>query len=141
MFEWLSHPATVHVPIALGVLLPFAHLGLWFAVAKGFLPPRVWWLLTGAIAAQVSSCLLAYATGMRSKPLSAAAPELLARHENLALLFCLSALLAVGLSTTIAAGKRPASMNVRNAFLFAVLVAQMTLAIWVGRLGGTIVFG
>ena len=44
------HPAVVHLPIALAVLVPLGALAALLAIWKGFLPARSWWgvvLLSG----------------------------------------------------------------------------------------------
>jgi hypothetical protein len=141
MLNWLSHPATVHVPIALGVLLPFAHGAIWYAVKKGLLPSRAWVLMAFASTIQLGACVLAFLTGLKSKPLSSAAPELLSRHQDLAVAFCVVAALSLVLSIAAATEKMSKLRVSPAAVLFVLLLLQMALTAWVGRLGGMMVFG
>lgn len=57
------HPAIVHLPIALAVLLPLAALASALAVARGWLPGRAWVLVVALHALLVASAFLAVETG------------------------------------------------------------------------------
>lgn len=57
------HPAIVHLPIALAVLLPVAALVAAVAVARGWLPARAWALVVCLHVLLVGSAWLAVETG------------------------------------------------------------------------------
>lgn len=59
----LFHPKLVHVPIALGVLMPFIAATLLVAWWRGWLPGRVWLLAVGLQGVLVGSGVLAMRTG------------------------------------------------------------------------------
>ena len=61
------HPAVVHLPIALAVLIPaFALLGTWL-IYRGFLPARSWILLVVLQTLLVGSTWVALETGEREE--------------------------------------------------------------------------
>lgn len=59
----LFHPKLVHVPIALGVLMPLIAAGLWVAWWRDWLPRKAWLLAVGLQVLLFGSGLLAIQTG------------------------------------------------------------------------------
>ncbi len=59
----LFHPKVVHVPMALGVLMPLIAGGLLLAWWRAWLPRRAWLLAVGLQAILVGSGVLALRTG------------------------------------------------------------------------------
>ncbi len=57
------HPAIVHLPIALAVLLPFAAIALTLAIARQWLPARSWALIVALHLLLAGGGLLAARTG------------------------------------------------------------------------------
>ena len=57
------HPAVVHFPIALSVLVPLLALLSLFAIARSFVPERAWAVVVLAQALLVGSAWLAHDTG------------------------------------------------------------------------------
>jgi uncharacterized membrane protein len=57
------HPAVVHLPIALAVLIPLVAAGVIAAIARGFLPTHAWWAVVALQILLVGSAWLALETG------------------------------------------------------------------------------
>jgi uncharacterized membrane protein len=57
------HPAVVHLPIALAVLMPLIAVVAIAAIARGFLPTRVWWAAVALQMMLFGSAWLAVETG------------------------------------------------------------------------------
>lgn len=57
------HPAVVHLPIALAVLMPLLAAVAIAAIARGFAPARAWWAAVALQALLVGSAWLALETG------------------------------------------------------------------------------
>lgn len=136
----LSHPATVHVPLALAVLIPIAFVLAWWATEKNWLPENFGWVFVGLAALVLGSSAFAFITGEQSKVMSAAKPELLASHEQRAQVFCavwVVILFIAGLTQSIGKSRALGSRGV----LLLLLILQAVLGVQLGRLGGQIVFG
>jgi len=136
------HPAIVHLPVALAVLLPALALGVWFAWKKGWLPGRAWWVVAALQGALVVGALAAINTGEREeerveKVVNEAAIE---AHEEAATLFTGAAVFVFALSL-IPLFVKPDGLKRAVALGTAagsVLVAG--LAFNVGRQGGELVY-
>ena len=63
METWLFHPKVVHVPIALGVLMPLVAAGLTLAWWRGWLPRRAFAVALALQAALFASGLVALRSG------------------------------------------------------------------------------
>ena len=57
------HPAVVHFPIALAVLLPLAVIGVLLGIHRGTLPVRAWWLPVAVSGLLLASAFVAVRTG------------------------------------------------------------------------------
>ena len=138
----IPHSAAVHIPLALAVLFPLAHVARLILTRTGFLPHRTWILLWALCAIQVATSGLSYISGQRDRALSSAASELLNSHQEQALLFTL---LWVAILAIYPDGswlrKRRWLVALHHLTLISFLVAQLVVAISLGHLGGKIVFG
>lgn len=137
--EFLTHPAAIHVPLALAILFPFIYGGTLWATMKKWLPEKFWYAVWCLAFTQIVSLLLAYSTGERSKVFSAAAAEQILEHERLGIVFSVGWLLILGLLTVVARTKSSLVRRVTHLFLTALLLGQVPLAIQLGKLGGALV--
>lgn len=134
------HPALVHFPLALAVLVPVLALGWIYAIAKGLLAPRSWATIVLLQVVLVGSAWLCVETGERDEERVervVAERHIEAHEESGKLFFLLSAAAAV----LIAAGLLPGGTGVAGRLVgtlaaFAVLAA----GVQVGHLGGELVY-
>lgn len=140
MNHLFSHPATVHIPLALGVLLPFAYPLILWGIKRKKLPEGFLWVFTTLAVLVLVSGGFAFLSGESAKALSAADAELLTRHEATAQWFCLVWLLIVGLSGLSSLNPRFRHWTL-NFLLGLILFGQVLLTFQLGQLGGKIVFG
>lgn len=140
MNTWLTHPATVHMPLALSVLMPFVFALSWWGISRKFLPHGFGWVLVSLSVIVLLSSAFAFTTGEGSKPFSAADSELLANHEQLAKWFCAIWVLIFALSLLMQFIQRLRHPLLRGTVI-VILIFQAVLAVRLGRLGGKIVFG
>ena len=134
------HPAIVHFPVVLAVLLPFFAIGALVAIRRGAQPMRAWALpivMTGALAL---SALFAVRTGesQEERVERVVAEQPFEAHENAgeALL-----LMSAGLFILMGAGLTPgfAGKSLRVAAVAGALVL-VGAATWVGKTGGELVY-
>ncbi|NJL24321.1 MAG: hypothetical protein HC902_03525 [Calothrix sp. SM1_5_4] len=136
----IHHPATVHIPLALAVLFPLFHIVLIAVVKWKLMPKQIWFMQWGLAAIQLVTCALAFITGRKDMTLSAAAPELLHRHQELAIQFTIAwAVIAILLPVSYHVRGRTGSTVVQAALLI-LLVVQLVLAVRLGVVGGELVY-
>lgn len=141
MDTWLSHPATVHIPLALAVLMPAAFSMHWYGLEKKWFQRKSWMVIWSLGLVQLASGGLAYLTGERAKVLSAAEAELLAHHESFGLIFLSLAALQVFFFSLLFIETRPRMQVFIRLLNLIGLLVQAVVAIQLGKLGGQIVFG
>jgi hypothetical protein len=134
------HPAVVHLPIALALLIPLLALLTLWVIATGFLPPRAWSLLVVLQALLVGSAWLALETGeeQEDRVEQVVAEQHIDEHEEAAERFIATA--GAGLAL-IALGLFPgrAGKVGRIAGLAATLVV-LAAGVAVGHSGGALVY-
>lgn len=141
MENWFSHPATVHLPLALGLILPFAFLATAIGIRRGYLSTQSWFFPVAGLWLLFGSGLLAYLTGERAKFFSAADSTALRQHEMVAQVFIAISLILVFLSIFLIA-PRWKRFQARACFVITfILFVQVAITIYLGRLGGHLVFG
>jgi uncharacterized membrane protein len=134
------HPAIVHLPIALAVLIPgLAILGI-FLVHKGFFPPRSWALIVLLQAVLVGSGWLALETGeeQEERVEQVVAERHIKTHEKAAERFLLLA--GIGLLAS-AAGLLPRRIGTAGRVVGALATLGVLAAgVSVGHSGGELVY-
>jgi len=137
------HPAIVHVPLGLAVVVPLLALGLAIAIRKGMLPRSSWVIVVALQAVLVIGGLFALRTGEQDEERveDRVAEQAMDRHEALGERFVWSAGGTLVLSAAV--------LVLRSNPATAVLMASTTLAtlltagigLQVGHTGGALVHG
>jgi len=142
MDDLFFHPKVVHVPIALGVLMPLVAGGLWLAWWRAWLPRRAWLVAVLLQAVLVGSAYLAVETGEdQEDAVEKVAPKrAIHEHEEAAEWFLRGSALVLVLLAV------PAFLpNARAALALALVgtlgtVAVQAMSYRVGHLGGELVY-
>lgn len=136
------HPMLVHLPIALGVLMPLVAVGILVAWWRGLVPRRAWW---GAVILQgvlLVSGLAALRSGEADEErVEAVAPEsAIEAHEEAAQVFVAAS--ALVLAGAVAAGLLRNEGTAKNlaAMAAAGTLAVVGLGVRVGHAGGELVY-
>jgi uncharacterized membrane protein len=134
------HPAVVHFPIVLAVLLPFIATGALWAIRRGARPLKAWATPVGVAAALTLSSWVAVETGEReeAKVEPVVAKSLFHQHEEQAERFLV--LSGVLLVITAAGLLRGASGRAARLGAIVGAVGLMVLVAQVGHSGGTLVY-
>lgn len=136
------HPAIVHLPVALALVLPLVAAGLWVALWKRWLPRKAWLVVAGLQALSVGGGLLALRTGEHEEErVEHRVPEsALHQHERAAQTFvgASTALLALAAGLLLLRQDRAFLAGAGAAVLAAVPVA--VLALHTGKAGGELVY-
>lgn len=138
----LFHPKLVHVPIALGVLMPLIAGGLLLAWWRGWFPRRGWVVAIGLQAILVSSGVFAMRTGEaeedRVEPF--VAERFLEAHEEAAEVFVWGSggVLAVMILAAALGARRSALPAAAAATLGTLIV--LGLGLRTGHAGGSLVY-
>ncbi len=134
------HPAIVHLPIALVLLLPFFALGAQVAIARGASPLRTWGLAAALAALLSVSAFVALETGEQQEDrVESIVPEpAFERHEESAEQFLTLSLAVLGVA---ALGLlRGRAGNAARWIATAGSVALLAAGVAVGHSGGELVY-
>jgi hypothetical protein len=138
MTELLRHPATVHIPLAIAVLFPFAYLVTVYVVKVNWFSKQLWYGLLAMSVIQILSTLLAYKTGNQASAFAVGDSELLARHADLARWFLFMWIVMVGVIILLTRSSSALRWRVSNFILITLIVAQLFVAIQLGKVGGAL---
>lgn len=138
----LFHPKVVHVPMALGVLMPLIAGGLALAWWRGWLPWRAWLAAVALQAVLVGSGVLALRTGEaeeeRVEPV--VSEGLIEAHEEAAERFVWASGAVLGVMLVAAAfGARRAGLPIAAAATLGTLLV-LVLGHRTGQAGGSLVY-
>ncbi len=138
----LFHPKLVHLPIALGILMPLVAGGLLLAWWRGWLPSRGWAVAVALQAILVASGLVAMRTGEAEadRVERVVAERLVDQHEEAAEVFVWAGagVLALMLAAGALARRRPGLPVAALATLGTVVV--LGLGYRTGEAGGSLVY-
>ncbi len=134
------HPALVHLPLALAVLLPAGALLAFLAIARGALPARFWATIVVLHVLLAGSAYLAVETGENEEERveEVVGEPAIEAHEEAAERFLW---LAVGAAVVSAAGLLPGRRgNAGRAVTVAAGAFVLLAALSVGHSGGALVY-
>ena len=94
------HPAVVHLPLGLSVILPFLAVGIFLAIRRSLLPTRAWVLVLGLLAVVTVSAFVGTRTGeeVEEDAQDRVSEELIREHGEAAELFMIAAGVVTALS-------------------------------------------
>lgn len=138
----LFHPKVVHIPIALGVLMPLVAGGLLLAWWRTWLPARAWVLAVALQAVLVGSGLLALKTGeaQEERVERVVAERLIEEHAEAAEVFVWASggVLGLMLLALLLSARRAGTATAAVATLGTLVV--FGLGYRTGQLGGGLVY-
>jgi len=134
------HPAVVHFPIVLAVLLPFVAAGALWAIRRGARPVKAWAIPIATAAALTLSSWVAVETGEREeeKVERVVAKSSLHRHEEQAERFLVLSGILFAITGARLLGGRPGRAARLGATLGA--LGLLVLGAQVGHSGGHLVY-
>lgn len=136
------HPAVVHLPLGIAIILPLLAMGIGIAIWRGWFPAKVWGLVAALHLLLVVSAVYALKTGEKEeeKVEAVVGESALETHEGKAERFVWAAGLTMLLSGgALFFGKGNSGLMVRS-FATLGLVAVAGLGLSVGHSGGTLVY-
>ncbi|HWR36814.1 MAG TPA: hypothetical protein VN622_13170 [Clostridia bacterium] len=136
------HPALVHLPLGLAFVVPLLAIGFSWAIWKGHIRARSWFMIVFLQALLVAGGLVAMNTGEREEDRveSAVPKQALHEHESLATQFLWAAGITLGIALLPVASRRP---SVVRAFTAATVVSTFVVAgaaLRAGHAGGQLVY-
>jgi uncharacterized membrane protein len=136
------HPAIVHLPLALAILMPLFAAGVTWAMWTGRVHPRAWLAIVGLQALLLGSGLLAINTGgAEEERVEAVIREgVLHQHEEFAEQFVWAIGITLALTTLVLVLKRPGASHATAAAVVVATVAVAGLGLRVGHAGGQLVY-
>lgn len=137
------HPAIVHLPMALAVLIPLAAAGVAWGLWTRRLRPRAWLVVVALQALLVASGVAAMQTGEAEEDrVEQVVPDAaLHRHEAYAEQFLWTAGATLGLAALVLlAGRRPAVAGPLAGVVVLATIAVAGLGFRVGHAGGELVY-
>jgi hypothetical protein len=136
------HPKWVHVPMALGVLMPLVAGGLLLAWWRRWLPPRGWLVAVALQAVLLASGIVALRSGEAEEERveSVVAERFIEEHEEAAETFVwASGGVLAGMLLAVALGSRPSSLPTAAAATLGTLLV-LGLGYRTGEAGGRLVY-
>ncbi len=135
------HPAIVHLPIGLALVMPFLAAGLAFAIWRGKLPALAFGIVVGLQAAALGAGFAAYATGGddQRKVERVVAEKVIEAHEEAAELYLWSQAVALALAAGVLAARGKA-VRVALGVAIAASAGVSALALRAGTVGGELVY-
>ncbi len=136
------HPKIVHIPVALGVLMPLIAGAILLAWWRNWLPPRSWALAVALQAVLLGSGILALQTGESEEDrVEQVVPEVaIEEHEEAAEIFVWVSAGVLGMMLVgLVAGRRKAGLPVAAAATLGTVVV-LGLGYRTGEAGGDLVY-
>ncbi len=142
MESLLFHPKMVHLPMALGILMPLVAIGIAIAWWRKWLPPRAWAVAVLLQAALVGTSILAIRSGEREgeKVEQVVSDRWVDAHEDAAKAFTMASTFVLGLMV-FAGGLSASKRGLQLALLSGLgTLAVLGLGVQTGRRGGSLVY-
>lgn len=137
------HPALVHVPVGLALVMPVIAVAVAWALVTDRCTVRAWLLVVGLQAIVLGSAIAAIQTGEDEEERieGRISESVIERHEDLGKQFAVGAGLALAVSAAAFLVRQPRPRRVVLAASVAFLVVSAVLAARAGHAGGSIVHG
>jgi uncharacterized membrane protein len=137
------HPAIVHLPLGLAMLMPVLAAGFAWAIWTGRLGLRAWLAIVALQGLLVGSALVAINTGgSEEEQVERVVPEqAIHQHEELAEQFAWASAAAMVLSALVLLGRRSRVSGALSAATVLATLAVAALGLRVGHAGGQLVYG
>ena len=136
------HPAIVHLPLGLALVIPALALASIWAIWTGRARPRAWLAIVALQSVLLGAGLVAMNTGEREEDrVEAVVPEAaIEQHEAYAEQFLWAAGITLALAAGVLAVRQPAAAGVLAAAAFAGTLAVAASGLRVGHAGGQLVY-
>jgi uncharacterized membrane protein len=136
------HPAIVHLPLALAILMPLVAAGFGWALWTGRLRPRAWLAVVAFQALLLGSALVATSTGEAEEERveNVIQESALHAHEALADQFVWAGGVTLVLAGLVLVVRRPAATRVLVSGVVAATVVVAGMGLRVGHAGGQLVY-
>ena len=136
------HPAIVHLPLALAILMPLIAAGFAWALWTGRIRPRAWLAVVAFQALLLGSGVAATRTGEAEEERveNVVQESALHQHEELADQFVWAAGLTLVLTGLVLVVRRPAAVRVLVSGIVAATIVVAALGLRVGHAGGQLVY-
>lgn len=136
------HPAIVHLPLALAILMPLVATGFAWALWTGRIRPRAWLAVVAFQALLFGSGIVATRTGEAEEERveNVVQESALHAHEELADQFVWAGGLTLVLAGLVLVVRRPAAVRTLAAGVVAATVVVAGMGLRVGHAGGQLVY-
>lgn len=136
------HPAMVHLPLGLAMVMPLLAAGFAWGLWTGRVRPRAWIAVVGLQALLLGAGMFAINTGKAEEERveNVIQERTLQQHEELAEQFVWSAGATLGLACLVLVFRRPAVFRTSAAVTAVATVIVAALALRVGHAGGQLVY-
>jgi len=136
------HPALVHIPLGLALILPVITLAFAWTLWTGRLPTRSWLAVVLLLAALLGAGLVAMNTGQREeKRVEAVVPETaIATHETRAEQFLWVTGISLAVAAVVQVLRRPGTVRAATAATVICTFLVAGAAVRVGHAGGQLVY-
>ena len=136
------HPAVVHLPLAIAILMPLVASGFAWALWTGRVRPRAWLAVVALQALLLGSGLVATRTGEAEEERveNVIQESALHRHEALADQFVWSGGFTLVLAGLVLVVRRPAAVRALASGVVASTLVVAALGLRVGHAGGELVY-
>jgi hypothetical protein len=136
------HPAIVHLPIALALLMPLFAAGVAWALWTGRVGPRAWMVVVVLQALLLGSALVAIKTGgaEEDRVERVVQESVLHQHEELAEQFAWATGATLGLAALVLALRPSVASRATSMAVVAATLVVAGLGLRVGHAGGELVY-
>jgi uncharacterized membrane protein len=136
------HPAFVHLPLGLAILMPLAALGFAWALWTGRVRPRAWISIVALQALLLGAGLAAVNTGQREEDRveRVVAESAIQLHEAYAEQFVWAIGIALAIAALVLVARRPALLRATLCAAVAGTLVVAALGLRVGHAGGRLVY-
>jgi len=136
------HPAIIHLPLGLAIIVPLIAVGLTIALWRGWLPKKAWIAVVALQALTVASAVLAMRTGEgdEDRVERLVAEAAIEAHADAAAVFTWGAGIVLALTIVVLLLRKVELARIATVIATAGTLAVALLAVRVGHAGGELVY-